>query len=191
MLRREGRRLYVVTTNRGKLREFEELASAYGVSIYPAGFEKLEIQSGSIEEIASYAALTAYLSLKEPVFAEDAGLFIDFLKGFPGPYSSYIYKTIGVEGVLKLMKGVKDRHACFKSVIALVIPELTLKLFRGEVCGQISERARGSGGFGFDPIFIPEGYRITFGEMDLGVKNSLSHRARAFRSMIMWLSNNF
>ena len=191
MLRRGGMKLYIATTNKGKLREFKELGSIEGIQIIPAGLEKLEIQSDSIEEIASYAALTAYLELRAPVFAEDAGLFINSLNGFPGPYSSYVYRALGVNGVLKLMQGVENRHACFKSVIALVMPEVVLKLFEGETCGKISEEVRGSRGFGFDPIFIPDAYTITFGEMELSKKNSLSHRAKAFKSMVKWLSNNF
>ncbi len=184
-------RLYVTTTNEGKLREFKELGKNHGIQVVPSGFGKLEIQSSSLEEIASFSALMAYLKLREPVFAEDAGLFINSLNGFPGPYSSYVYRTIGVEGVLKLMEGVKDRRACFKSAISLVIPEVTLRVFRGEVCGQIIREARGSGGFGFDPIFVPEGHSKTFAEMSLSAKNALSHRAKAFKSMVEWLSNNF
>jgi len=184
-------RLYVITTNEGKLREFKELGKSYGIEVAPAGFGKLELQSSSLEEIASFSALMAYLKLREPVFAEDAGLFINSLKGFPGPYSSYVYRTIGVEGVLKLMEGVKDRRACFKSAISLVIPGVTLKVFRGEVCGQISKEVRGARGFGFDPIFVPDGHSRSFAEMNLSTKNSLSHRAKAFRSMVEWLSNNF
>ncbi|MEM1822504.1 MAG: non-canonical purine NTP pyrophosphatase, partial [Zestosphaera sp.] len=96
-------------------------------------------------------------------------------------------KTIGVEGVLKLMSSVSDRTAFFKSVIVLYYPQQGFKVFEGVVYGSISLEARGSGGFGFDPIFVPEGHHKTFAELDLETKNSLSHRGRAFRAMVSWL----
>ncbi|MEM0085777.1 MAG: RdgB/HAM1 family non-canonical purine NTP pyrophosphatase, partial [Zestosphaera sp.] len=149
--------------------------------------DKVEIQSDDLTSIALYSAVQASLYLREPFFVEDAGLYIKSLKGFPGPFSSYVYKTIGVEGVLKLMSSVSDRTAFFKSVIVLYYPQQGFKVFEGVVYGSISLEARGSGGFGFDPIFVPEGHHKTFAELDLETKNSLSHRGRAFRAMVSWL----
>jgi XTP/dITP diphosphohydrolase len=187
---RKPEALYLLTNNEGKLKEFNELGANHNLRIAKAGFEKLEIQSSSLEEIATYAALTGYLNLRKPLFAEDAGLFIQPLKGFPGPYSSYVFKTIGNEGILKLMQGITSRKACFKSAICLVLNSQTIKVFTGEVCGSISKEVRGEKGFGFDPIFIPEGYTKTFAEMSVEEKNKISHRAKAFNSMMEWLESN-
>ena len=182
--------LYFVTDNRGKLREVENILKQFGIKVVQASVRKTEIQSNDLGEIALYAARRAFLQLRKPLFVEDAGLFIDSLNGFPGPYSSYVYKTIGVKGVLKLLEGVTNRRACFKSYVALILPPLE-KLFMGEVCGVISDEARGSGGFGFDPIFRPEGSAKTFAEMSLEEKNRYSHRAKAVRAMGEWLAKTF
>ncbi len=187
---RKPKTLYLLTNNDGKLREFRELGASHSLKIAKAGLEKLEIQSSSLEEIATYAALTGYLSLRKPLLAEDAGLFIQSLNGFPGPYSSYVFKTLGNEGILRIMDGMNLRRACFRSAISLVLDIQTIKVFTGEICGSISNKVRGKSGFGFDPIFIPEGYTRTFAEMSVKEKNKISHRAKAFNSMMEWLENN-
>ena len=179
-------RLYMVTGNRHKVEEAKEILERYGVELVQAEARKLEIQSESLEEIALTAARYAYLQLRKPLIVEDAGLFIEALNGFPGPYSSYVYKKIGVEGLLKLMEGVSDRRACFKAAVAYVAPGVE-RVFTGEVCGWIAGEARGSGGFGFDPVFVPEGESRTFAEMSLEEKNRYSHRARAFKRLGEWI----
>ncbi|MEM4428069.1 MAG: XTP/dITP diphosphatase [Zestosphaera sp.] len=180
-------KLFLVSRNEGKIREFRDLGLRECVDVVPLSLDKVEIQSDDLTSIALYSAVQASLHLREPFFVEDAGLYIKSLKGFPGPFSSYVYKTIGVEGVLKLMSSVSDRTAFFKSVIVLYYPQQGFKVFEGVVYGSISLEARGSGGFGFDPIFVPEGHHKTFAELDLETKNSLSHRGRAFRAMVSWL----
>ncbi|MEM0025635.1 MAG: XTP/dITP diphosphatase [Zestosphaera sp.] len=180
-------KLFLVSRNEGKIREFRDLGLRECVDVVPLSLDKVEIQSDDLTSIALYSAVQASLYLREPFFVEDAGLYIKSLKGFPGPFSSYVYKTIGVEGVLKLMSSVSDRTAFFKSVIVLYYPQQGFKVFEGVVYGSISLEARGSGGFGFDPIFVPEGHHKTFAELDLETKNSLSHRGRAFRAMVSWL----
>ncbi|MEM3142689.1 MAG: XTP/dITP diphosphatase [Zestosphaera sp.] len=180
-------KLFLVSRNEGKIREFRDLGLRECVDVVPLSLDKVEIQSDDLTSIALYSAVQASLYLREPFFVEDAGLYIKSLKGFPGPFSSYVYKTIGVEGILKLMSSVSDRTAFFKSVIVLYYPQQGFKVFEGVVYGSISLEARGSGGFGFDPIFVPEGHHKTFAELDLETKNSLSHRGRAFRAMVSWL----
>ena len=156
---------------------------------YPT--KRLEIQSDSLEEIARRSVVEAWKEVGKPVVVEDAGLFIEALNGFPGPYSSYVYKTIGLNGILKLMEGVYMRRAKFLSAVAYMDADLTEPVcFVGEAGGRISHRIRGSKGFGFDPIFIPdEGDGRTFGEMETWEKNRLSHRSRAFRKLGEWLSS--
>ncbi|RLF29293.1 MAG: non-canonical purine NTP pyrophosphatase, RdgB/HAM1 family [Thermoplasmata archaeon] len=172
-------KLRFATSNHGKFREATELLARYGIELEMEPVKGIEIQSGDLERIAVVSALTS--GAREPFFVEDAGLFIDHLGGFPGPYSSYALSTIGCEGILRLMEGVTDRRARFVSVVVLV--DGGIRVFRGVAEGRIATEMRGEGGFGFDPIFIPEGVDRTFAEMGVGEKNEFSHRARALREM--------
>ncbi len=140
------------------------------------------------QKIAETSAIDAAKKCNLPVIVEDAGLFIKALNGFPGPYSSYVNKTIGVEGILKLMRGIKDRTAYFFSVVAFYDPDINeLEFFYGKVEGEIAEEARGKSGFGFDPIFTPiEGDGRTFAEMGVEEKNKFSHRSKALRKFAKW-----
>lgn len=176
------RELLFLTSNKHKVLEVSPIAREYGISLIPVENLKIEVQSEDLEEIARNSALIGYAILGKPVLVEDAGLFIEALNGFPGPYSSYVYKKLGVSGIIKLMEGVSDRRACFRSVAYIVDGDIIAKGV-GEVCGFITESPRGSRGFGFDPIFTPgeiAGWR-TFAEMDIDEKNIYSHRAKAVR----------
>ncbi len=170
----------VVTSNEGKFRELQEVAKEFGIELEWVKLPKFEIQSEDLSEIVRFSAQLAYSVVREPLIAEDTGLFIEALNGFPGPYTSYARKTIGLDGVLKLMRGVSNRKARFVTYLAYVDRDI-VKVFRGEVEGEISEEVRGTGGFGFDPIFIPKGENRTFAEMSVEEKNKYSHRAKAFR----------
>ncbi|MEM2021177.1 MAG: XTP/dITP diphosphatase [Zestosphaera sp.] len=180
-------KLYLVSRNKGKVTEFQRLGVDECVDVYPVELSKVEMQSDDLTDIALYSAVQASLYLKEPFFVEDSGLYVEPLSGFPGPYSSYVFRTIGVEGVLKLMEGSLNRSAYFESVIVLHYPGFGFRVFRGRVQGAISREARGTGGFGFDPIFVPQGRDETFAEMRVEDKNLLSHRGKAFRAMCEWL----
>lgn len=151
----------------------------------------VEIQSDNLASVARNSLTQVLEKHRLPVMVEDAGLFIRSLRGFPGPYSSYVYKTLGLEGVLKLMKGQSRREASFLSVIAYGSPEVKPRMFAGKVEGLIVRESRGKGGFGFDPLFQPHGCPYTFAEMPLAVKNQFSHRAQAFRKLARWLSKVF
>ena len=179
-------RFVLVTTNRGKAEEFSEIFTEYGFNFRVEPMATPEIQEDDLREIARYSVLYAYKVLREPVLVEDAGLFIEALNGFPGPYSSYVYRTIGVNGILKLMEGAARRRARFESAIAFYSPLTELKIFTGTIEGRISDEPRGSGGFGFDPIFIPDGSIKTFAEMSLEEKNRFSHRGKAARRFAEW-----
>ena len=181
-------RFYLVTGNMHKLEEASQIVSRYGIELLIANVEKLEIQSESLTNIALTAARHAYNRLRKPVIVDDSGLFVDALNGFPGPYSSYVYKKLGVHGILKLLEEVENRHACFQTALAMIYPPIE-KVFTGAVCGAIAYSPRGERGFGFDPIFIPEGYTSTFAEMTLEEKNRVSHRARAFKRFAEYASN--
>ncbi|MEM4868126.1 MAG: XTP/dITP diphosphatase [Ignisphaera sp.] len=184
-------KLYFVTNNIGKFNEAKEILSSYGVFLERIDAEKIEIQSTSLEDIARYSAIHVYKQIRKPVIVEDSGLFIDALNGFPGPYSSYVYKTIGLKGILKLLQGENNRRAVFEAVVALALREDMVLTFKGVVEGYIAFEIRGSKGFGYDPIFVPkEGEGKTFAEMDIHEKNMYSHRGKAFRLLGMWINMN-
>jgi XTP/dITP diphosphohydrolase len=121
------------------------------------------------------------------VFADDTGLEIHALNGQPGVHSARFAGEMkdpaaNIEKVFSMLKGKDDRKARFKTVIALIIDKKEY-LFEGIVNGEIINEKRGKSGFGYDPVFIPEGKKLTFAEMDLAEKNTISHRARAFEKL--------
>jgi len=185
---RERKPVSFLTSNKGKFREAQAVAKVAGLRLQMLVAPKIEIQSETLMEVASYAAEEAASRLGIPVVAEDAGLFIDKLNGFPGPYSSDVFKRLGNKGILKLMENISHRNAKFSSVAAFCAPWSTSKCFVGNVVGRISPGPRGAGGFGFDPIFIPsKGDGRTFAQMTIKEKNRLSHRAASFRKLSKWL----
>ncbi|MEM2001383.1 MAG: XTP/dITP diphosphatase [Candidatus Methanomethylicaceae archaeon] len=178
-----------ITGNEHKVEEANRILSPFGVRLEMLPKKKIEVQSSSLLRIAKYAAYMAAKKLKSPVLVEDSGLFIRALKGFPGPFSSYVHKTIGCEGILKLLSGIEDRHAVFKCVVAFCSPSAGLHTFLGQSKGRISLHMRGHAGFGFDPIFVPYGEELTFAEMLPEQKDRFSHRGAAFRAFGSWFSS--
>ena len=185
-----GKVAYFVTSNIHKFQEARRVLSEYKLATAKLKVEAVEIQDDSLENIAKFSALDAVKNCGLPIFVEDAGLFVEALSGFPGPYSSYVYRTVGTKGILKLMENVEKRDAYFQSVIAFCSPEEEPICFRGKVEGKISVEERGTLGFGYDPIFKPHaGDGRTFAEMATEDKNSYSHRAEALRKFAEWYAS--
>ena len=180
--------LAFVTSNPGKVEEARRYFEGLGVRVYQLKMSYPEIQADTLEEVAEYAVEWLSRKLEGPFFLEDSGLFVDALSGFPGVYSAYVYRTIGYRGILKLLEGEPNRRAFFKSVLAYWDGEL--HLFTGEVHGRIVHEPRGTGGFGFDPVFVPDGLDKTFAEMTTEEKNMVSHRGNALRAFSNWLKEN-
>ena len=184
---------FLATSNIHKFNEARKVLSKYKITT--AMLKKLgavEIQDDNIENVAKASAVDAVKKCNLPVIVEDAGLFIKALKGFPGPYSSYVNRTIGNEGILKLMENINNRNASFKSVVAFLRSTIDKPLcFSGEAKGKIVKEKQGSGGFGFDPIFKPLNSSKTFAEMTVEEKNQQSHRALAFRKFAEWHAASF
>lgn len=186
----QNKSLLFITNNKNKFIEVHNILKSYEITVEWMKFNKLEIQSSCLSDIALYAARHAFNNIKRPLIVEDDGLFINSLNGFPGPFSSYIYNTIGINGILKLMEGVENRDCLFESAVAFTNGVIS-KVFMGCIYGKISYEARGSGGFGFDPIFIPINNLLTFAEMSLDQKCAISHRGAALRSFGEWFLKNF
>ncbi|MFN3383919.1 MAG: XTP/dITP diphosphatase [Archaeoglobaceae archaeon] len=172
-----------ITSNEGKFREAREVAKTFSIEIEWLKMEYEEPQGKELEEIAVKSAKTLSEKIRRPFFIEDSGLFIEALNGFPGPYSSYVFKTIGNKGILKLMDGIENRRAYFKAVIAFYDGK-EIRTFDGIVYGEISTEIRGEKGFGFDPIFL-YGSK-TFAEMG-EEKNLFSHRRKALEKFFSWV----
>ena len=185
-----GRVVFFATNNIHKFAEAREVLAEHKLAVGMLKVKALEIQSDDLEEIAMKSVADAFHRCNLPIIVEDAGLFIDSLHGFPGPYSAYVYRTIGNEGLLKLMKNTENRSARFRSVIAYNSTELkSSACFKGEVTGKITKKQRQQKrelGFGFDPIFKPDKSEKTFGEMSPLEKNRYSHRAQALRKFAKW-----
>jgi XTP/dITP diphosphohydrolase len=182
-----GRLIFFVTNNIHKFNEARKILSEYSIAVAMLRMKAPEIQDDDLENIARSSAIEASNRTGLPVIVEDAGLFIDALQGFPGPYSSYVYRKIGKEGILKLLEDCENRKARFKSVVAFCSPDSEVKCFKGAVEGKISRSIRGRSGFGFDPIFEPdEDPTHTFGELPQEEKNRISHRSRALRRFAEW-----
>ena len=185
-----GRVAFFVTSNLHKFNEARQVFSEYKVATAMLKIEAIEIQDDNLKNIAKASAVDAVKNCGFHIIVEDAGLFIEALNGFPGPYSSYVYRTIGTVGILKLMKNVDEREAYFQSVVAFNGPEQTPRCFHGKAKGKISLEERGSLGFGFDPIFEPSGGgNRTFAEMTTNEKNERSHRAEALRKFAEWYTS--
>jgi len=174
-----------MTENPDKFREAKSILDTQGIRIRQLKRAKVEMQDSSLEKIARFAVKTAPVNPPGLLLVEDSGLFINALGGFPGPFSSYVYKTIGLKGILGLLQG-KRRSAYFQSSIAVGSADLRPRIFTGIVRGSVSSKIAGTAGFGYDPIFVPEGFGETFGQTSEDVKNKNSHRARAFLKFAKW-----
>ena len=179
-------KLYFVTGNSGKFKEVKEKLLPLGFEVVQHDIGYPEIQAESLEEVAQYGVEYLEDKIDQPFIIEDAGLFIEVLKGFPGVYSSYVFYKIGLRGILKLLDGKdkSDRKAVFRSVIAYKEPDVKPILFVGECYGTISNKEIGTHGFGYDPIFIPDGDTRTFGQMSVSEKNCFSHRGRSIEKLL-------
>ena len=193
--------IVAATKNRHKIREIEAITSEFGMSIISrdeAGVPDIEVvEDGETFEENSYKKAYEIMKLCGRVtIADDSGLVVDCLDGAPGVYSA---RFAGIDGdddannrkLTELIKDVpyEERTARFVSVITMVFPDGDTVVARGEVEGHLLTEARGREGFGYDPLFVPSGYDRTFGELDPGIKNSISHRANALKELRRKLLN--
>jgi len=148
-----------------------------------------EIQSDSIIEVAEDKVRKAFKVIKKPLIVEDDGLFIEYLNGFPGIYSSFVFNTIGNKGILDLLRDNKNRRANFLSIFSF-FDGTTIETFSGKTSGYITTKISPSG-WGFDPIFQPINEYQTYGQINMIKKNEISHRSKAFRKFLKWYKINY
>jgi XTP/dITP diphosphohydrolase len=204
----ETKTIVVASHNAGKIREIQELIGPLGFTAKSAAdlnFIEPDETGTTFEENATIKALASAKAAGMPALSDDSGLVIDVLGGDPGVYTANWAET--ADGTRDFAKGMEkvqqalekagatkpeQRRARFVSVLCLAWPDGHTELFRGEVEGTVVWPPRGTQGFGYDPVFQPEGYDITFGEMsaeekhgwNIGKPHALSHRARAFKRFV-------
>lgn len=205
MRKLDTKRLVVASHNQGKIREIRDLIEPFGFEVVTAGelgFEEPEETGTTFEENAAIKALTAARLALLPALSDDSGIMVDALDGQPGVYTADWAETgNGTRDFMMAMQKVEDllqekgvtepdaRTARFVSMLCLAWPDGHVEYFRGEVEGRLVWPPRGDQGFGYDPVFLPDGHARTFGEMSAaekhgwkpGAPHALSHRARAFK----------
>jgi XTP/dITP diphosphohydrolase len=191
---KRGARLVVASHNPGKVREIKELIAPFGVVTLGAaelGLPEPEETGSTFADNARLKAEAAAHASGLPSLSDDSGLVVDALDGAPGIYSArwagpdkdFRFAMRRVEELL-IAKGTPDRRAHFVCALALAAPGEATDIYEGRVFGALTFPPRGDKGFGYDPIFVPEGHRFTFGEMDPKEKHAMSHRARAFAKFV-------
>lgn len=180
------------TSNKHKLHEAEITFQNTSIKITHYPVDLLELQETSVERIAIYSLEQLPSEIKS-IFVEDTGLYIESLNGFPGPYAAHCFKTLGNNGILKLMAGIENRNAYFESCVAYKDQNGKIYSFLAKCNGFISNEIRGEL-WGFDPIFIPENAELnplhkTFSELGDEVKKKISHRALALEKMKKFITS--
>lgn len=185
--------LVIASNNKGKIREIRPLLTGINVlSLQDVGFtDDIPEPYHTFEQnaLAKASAINAFA--EKNTFADDSGICVNALNGMPGVDSAHFSgerdDEQNLQKVLAELKGVDDRTAFYKAVICLIWND-AVYYFEGICNGRIIKEKRGHGGFGYDPIFIPDGYDSTFAELPLDIKNQISHRGKAVRKMVDFLN---
>jgi XTP/dITP diphosphohydrolase len=185
-------RLVLASHNKGKLAEIEELLRPFRIEVVGAathGLPEPEETGTTFEANAMLKASAAAQASRLPALADDSGLVVPALGGEPGIYSARWAGpgrdfALAMQIVQDRLGGQSDRRAHFVAVLALAWPDGHTEVFRGEAHGTLVWPPRGTRGFGYDPMFLPEGHAVTFGEMEPEQKHKISHRANAFGKLV-------
>jgi len=191
-------KVLLATKNQGKVREIERILKDFQIEVViPEKEVYVEEGSNSFMENAHIKAMAYFREYRMPTLADDSGLVVPSLEGYPGVFSSRFYSIewggkepvqttenqANIKKLLRLLEDEQDRKAYFKAVVCLVLEE-DLYLFAEGVCeGEIAKAPRGSQGFGYDPIFIPLGYQRTMAELSPQEKDRISHRGKALKRL--------
>jgi len=170
--------LFFITGNKDKLEEAQSILP--GIQGFEADLD--EIQSLNAQEIIEHKLKQAYEHKEGEFVVEDTSVYIDALNGLPGPLIKWFLKTVGIDGLAKIASCLEDNSATAKVIVGYAKSKDDIHFFEGETKGQIVE-PRGEGGFGWDPIFLPDGYSKTFGEMSREEKNEISMRKIALTKL--------
>ena len=182
-------KITLVTGNWAKIALAKEKLEPLGIEVDNVKMDTVEIQADSVEEVAAYSAKWASEQLKANVVKNDTGIMVDALKGFPGPYTHYIADTIGEDGLLKLMKGVENRKACFVQALAFCEYGKEPVVFKSITEGTIAKRKSGKYGWAYDFIFIPKGQTKTLGSFKDDVRFKLWNDT-GYKQLASYLKDN-
>ena len=193
----EGSKLLVATHNPGKLTEISEILAPHGVTVVGAGDMDLPEPEETEDTFVGNARIKAHAAAQAtglPALADDSGITIDALGGAPGVYTADWAETGSGRDFMMAMTRANDeitakgpdapRTAQFRCTLVIAWPDGHDEVFEGVMPGSLVWPIRGEGGFGYDPMFMPEGYDITCGEMDKAEKNKISHRGRALAQFV-------
>lgn len=196
------KKLVIASHNKGKVKEISELLTPLGLSVVSAAemnVDEPEETGLTFSDNAILKALNTAEKTGLPALADDSGLAIPALNGAPGIYSARwaeadksfytAFSRIQQELADKNITNASGTPAYFICALCLALPDKSTQVFEGRIDGTLIFPPRGEHGFGYDPIFIPDGYDITFAEMDSIKKHSMSHRARAFEKFLRYLEN--
>ncbi len=194
----DGDRLLVATHNKGKLAEISEILAPHGVTVVGAGDMDLPEPEETENTFVGNARIKAHAAAKAtglPALSDDSGITIDALDGAPGVYTADWAETDNGRDFMMAMTRANDeisakgedapRSAQFRCTLVIAWPDGHDEVFEGVMPGSLIWPIRGEGGFGYDPMFVPEGYDITCAEMDKAVKNKISHRGRAVSQFLV------
>lgn len=197
MRRFDGETLLVASHNTGKIEEIADLLAPFGIAVTSAAAHGLPEPDETETTFVGNARIKAHAAAKAtglPALADDSGIEIDALDGAPGVYTAdwaetpngrdFVMAMTKTHQMLEDRQAPQPRTARFCCTLVLAWPDGHDEVFEGRMPGQIVWPMRGEQGHGYDPIFQPDGYDITFGEMDRWEKNKISHRARAFEKLV-------
>ena len=192
-----GQELVIATHNQGKLEEIKHLFETFKVKIRGAGELGIIEPEETEDTFVGNARIKAHFAAKEsqvPSLADDSGITIDALNGAPGVYTAdwaetsggrdFVYAMEKTQNALAEVDATHPRSAQFRCTLVLAWPDGHDEVFEGLIAGSLVWPMRGKNGHGYDPIFLPDGYNLTFGEMDRWEKNKISHRADAFTKLL-------
>jgi XTP/dITP diphosphohydrolase len=188
----EGGPLVIASHNSGKVREIRDLLEPFGAAVVSAEELRLDEPEETGQDFRANAELKALAAARaslQPALADDSGLVVDALGGAPGIYSARWAGPArdfakAMAAVEEKLKGHANRRGNFTCALTLAWPDGHMETFEGIVRGHLVWPPRGSRGFGYDPMFVPDGFDMTFGEMEPDEKHKLSHRARAFAKLV-------
>ncbi len=178
--------LKFITSNEHKYLEVSVAFEKVGLPLswYRKKYEEIQADDNAV--ICRDSCIKLGKDIEQPFFIDDTGLYIEQLNGFPGPYASYVQDTIGNTGIIKLASG---SNAYFKTVISLM-QDNKVQQFTGILKGTIADKENNGNKFGYDPIFIPDGYDLALSQLSPAEKNLISHRGKAINNLINFLILN-
>ena len=189
--KKKAGKIIFVSSNQDKIKEISLILSKFNIAVEGEKFEFDEIADARLENIVVNKARHIMDSISQPFIVDDSGIFFNAYPDFPGVFTKHIFKSLGYEGILRLLKN-KNRQAYFKAVIAYVDAERRILLFDGLCRGHISDKIKGplSPASPFNRLFIPHSQKKTFAQMGLDEQRKISHRAKALTKFVKVFLNS-